>query len=140
MPIVSRNLHHYRVQKSGRAKVMEEHTDSLGRVHPHWYRTDKSEADVIVDMNARDWTQDLVNRDISEVIEWVEGGNDTSIFDYTGRDIDEDTAEEEVLKEFARRPGESGNDFRVARPPLRGFCHPQILDARVRAHRRSEPE
>lgn len=107
MPIVSRFLKFYRVQASSRARVREVHVDSLGTELTRQYVTDKSQADVEIDMNARDLTQTLVNRDVSEVIAWVEAGNDLPTFNYTGRDITEDKAEEEVLKEFARRPGET---------------------------------
>ena len=107
MPIVSRFLKFYRVQASGRSRVREVHVDDLGTEITRQYVTDKSQVDVEVDMNARDLTQTLVDRDVSEVIQHVEAGNDISTFDYTGRDITEDEAEEEVLKEFARRDGES---------------------------------
>lgn len=107
MPIVSRTLRFYRPQVSGRARVREVHTDALGIETPIQYLTTNTEAEVVAVMNARDMTQGLVSRDVSEVIQWVEARNPVSTFDFTNRDINEDTAEEEVAKAFARRPGDT---------------------------------
>lgn len=113
MPIVSRNLLFYRPQADGSARVREVHTDSLGVEHTLQYVTNETEAQVIIDMNARDLTAQLVQRDIGDLIQWVETsegeitGNPVSTFDFTNRDITENDGEDEVTQEFARRQGDS---------------------------------
>lgn len=107
MPIVTRTLKFYRPQADGRARTREVHTDSLGTEIPVQYLTNKTEAAVTTDMNARDLTSSLVTRDIADLIQWVEALNPVSTFDFTGRDITENDGEGEIAKEFARRPGDS---------------------------------
>lgn len=107
MPIVSRSLRKYNVQKDGRARVMELHTDALGNVVPIQYMTVKSQADATLDMNARDLTETLRERDVDEVLRWVESGNDPNTFDYTNREIGRAVAENRVVLTFARSRGEA---------------------------------
>ena len=120
MPIVDRRVAFFLPQRNGKNSVREDHTDARGNVHPHFYYTDRSRAEVEADMNAR--VIDLAGGDIQAVIAFTEQGTiredgqfnsafDPDQFDYTDRDIDLQTAEEEVLKEFARRDGETSMDL-----------------------------
>ena len=105
MPIASKRIEYRRVQADGRIRVREEHIGFFGRkyyVGPYLVDSN-AQADAM--LAARDLDSSLIEGHIAEVMAWVEGGNNTSTFDYATYDIDEDRAEEEVIKEFARRPG-----------------------------------
>lgn len=106
MPIVSRVLKFYRVQANGSARVREVHTDSFGNELTRQYSTLASQAAVEIDMNALDLTESLKERDVEEILQWVVGGNDPNTFDYTGRDIIKNKAEERVTRTFARSRGD----------------------------------
>lgn len=106
MPIVSRFLKFYRPQVSGRARVREVHVDSLGTELTRQYLTTKTQAEVEADMNARDSTETLKERDFDEALRWVIDGNDPNTFDYTDRDVIKNKAEERITKIFARSRGD----------------------------------
>ncbi|MES0339859.1 MAG: hypothetical protein ABUK15_07370 [Anaerolineales bacterium] len=107
MPIASRFLQFYRPQVSGRARVREVHVDSLGNQITRQYMTTKTQIEVEADMNARDQTETLQERDFDEVLRWVLDGNDPNTFDYTGRDVVKNKAEERVVRTFARQRGDA---------------------------------
>lgn len=112
MPVASRTLHHYRPQIDDRANVREVYTDALGVEITRDYKTTKTEAEVIIDMNARDLTVDLESRDFDEVLKWVLNGNDPNTFDYLNRDVNKNKVEERITKTFARAT--NGKALRLA--------------------------
>lgn len=112
MPISSTALHHYRPQTDGRANVREVHTDALGVEITRDYKTTKTEAEVVIDMNTRDLTTDLEGRDFDEVMQWVLDGNDPNTFDYLNRDVNKNKAEERITRIFARTT--NGEALRLA--------------------------
>lgn len=109
MPISTRVLTKQNQQASGRWRVREVHTDALGVDFTFQYLA-ASVAEATTNMNSAERAAEtvaiLVDRDIQEVIVWVEARNTPASFDYTDRDIDSDRGEEEVAKHFARSPGE----------------------------------
>ena len=107
MPIISKRIEYRRPQRDGRIRVREEHTDTWGNKHNVGPYLVASNAEADANLAARDLDESLKAGHISQVIGWVERGSDTSTFDYSITDITEDEAEEEVLKEFARRAGDS---------------------------------
>ena len=108
MPILSRFLRKYNPQTRvpGTANVREVHKPAVGPEITRDYRTTKTKAEVEADMNARDLTETLSERDFGEVLAWVLAGNDPNTFDYTDRDAIKNKAEERITKTFARSRGE----------------------------------
>ena len=106
MPISSRFLKFYRPQADGRARVREVHVDALGNEITRQYLTTLTLADIEMEMNLRDMTETLSERDLDDVLAWVLVGNDPNTFDYTARDVIKNKAEERITKIFARSRGE----------------------------------
>lgn len=104
MPIATKELTKTNRQADGKWRVREVHADDLGSQWTFQYLID-SVANATAIMNGRDLSEQLIDRDISDVVSWVEGGNAPNTFDFTGRDITALEAEEEVAKHFARSPG-----------------------------------
>lgn len=109
MPIVSRELTLLANREDigpGIKRWRVDGADARGRSWLHGpFSGTQSEAEIIRDGA---WTtQQLADKDLAELIEWVEAKNSVASFDYTNRDIDQDAGEEHVAREFASRPGDS---------------------------------
>lgn len=105
MPIATKELRRTAQQANGHWRVWEEHTDTLGRVWPFKYMVPLL-ADAVTMMEERSFPDALVDRDVAEVVSWVQDRNTVDSFDYTNRDIDVLKAEEEIALHFARSVGE----------------------------------
>ncbi len=79
MSLVSRELQHLRPQRGGAVRVQERLTDSKGRVWFHSYKAE-SEAVALVDMNARDMTEQLKEAEEHEAVDFIRGGGDPAAF------------------------------------------------------------
>ena len=111
MPIVSKQLFDLGQQADGKFSVREEHTDTLGIVHPFLYRAplfepadppDGTSAREI--FNARDLTPSLRDRDFADIASHVAQGfnNHPGTFEYVSpaRDITEIEAEDQIVAAF----------------------------------------
>ncbi len=103
MPIATRELKHVHPQRAG-VRVQEVLTAIVGHVINHSYKA-VSEAQAITDMNARDVTPQLKAADFNELLNWVKEKNNSSAFNFVGRDITELEGEELLLTWFAENLG-----------------------------------
>ena len=110
MPIVSRTLEHIRPQRDG-VRVKEVLTAVVGHRVRHSY-TAVSEAQAIIDMNARDMTKQLRKADFVDLLAHVEAKNDPFTFNFTDRDIILIEAEDFLYKRFALSVG--GSAIKIA--------------------------
>ena len=106
MPVISKRIEYRRPQINNLLKVREEHTDQLGNLHYVGPYIVSSNTEADVNLANRDLTESLRERDQTEVLQWVIAGNDPNTFDFTGRDIIKNAAEERITLTFARSRGE----------------------------------
>ncbi len=104
MPISTRELKHIRPQRDGTVRVQEVLTADVGHVIRRSYRA-VSKAQAVIDMNARDVTEDFVEADFHDLLTWTQTKNDPGDFDFTNRDLDLLAGEERLLGWFVERPG-----------------------------------
>ncbi len=131
MPIVTRVLDPVRPQSDGTVRVREVLTASVGHSISHSYKA-TSEAQAIIDMNARDVTKQLKNADFNDLLVWTEAPakNDPGIFDFTDRDITLLEAEDFLYKLFAESI--DGSAIKIAWW-LKGMNNPTFIPIRDRA-------
>ncbi len=104
MPIVSKELFDLGEQADSTFLVREEHTDTLGVIHPiSPYRADSLAAATVI-MEGRDFTPQLRERDFQDVADHVAQGfnNHPGTFEYISplRDITEIEAEDQIVAVF----------------------------------------
>ena len=133
MPIVTRTLEHVRPQRDGTVRVQEMLIATVGHRITHSYKA-VSEAQAIVDMNARDVTAQLKDADFADLLAHVEikdgVKNQPSTFDFTGRDITLIEGEDFLYKLFAESTG--GSAIKIAWW-LKGMNNPTFIPIRNRA-------
>ncbi len=106
MPIVTRELKHVRPQRDDTVRVLEVLTAAVGHVDRRSYRA-VSEAQAVIDMNARDVTKGLKKADFNDLLVFVEAPakNNPDAFDFTNRDITLLEGEDFLFTHFAEGQG-----------------------------------
>ena len=104
MPIVIRELTHIHPQ-GDTVRVQEVLVSAKGQTIRHSYKA-VSEAQAVIDTNARDVTEQLRNSDFKELLDWVKAKNSSDTFDYVDRDITELEGEEYLLIWFGTTRGD----------------------------------
>lgn len=80
MPIVSRNLASVQQSGGGTVLVLERAIDNQGREWIHGRRRVANEAQAITEMDARDWTSQLQEREELDAVKFVQAGGDPDAF------------------------------------------------------------
>ncbi len=127
MPIVTRELKHVHPQRDGTVRVQEVLTTSKGHRIIHSYKA-VSEAQAILDMNARDMTKQLKDAEEQEAVEFIKNGGDTGIF--TKVDLTNTEFNRRIAKKFANSHTDLDRQFvcNVA-SWVAGFSSGQIANA-----------
>ncbi len=105
MPMVSSEIAKTHPARGG-LRVIEEHTDSLGRkyVWKYW-APDLAAANAIRTGRAALAAQQAKDRDFQDILRWVQAGNTPQTFDFTDRDFTLLEAADALIKWFARNEG-----------------------------------